>query len=55
MNPTQSTFDSQHLTVDYLTLKFPELPENRQTKIVQYLGKIGFKSSQEFEKLVRLT
>lgn len=53
MNPTQSTFDSQHLTVDYLTLKFPQLPENRQTKIVHYLGKIGFKSSQEFEKLVK--
>ena len=46
-------FQSQNLVVDYLTFKFQDLDNLHQTKIANYLLKLGFNSYKESGKLAK--
>jgi hypothetical protein len=52
MNQNKLTFESEKLTVDWISFKFQHL-ENIEG-IAQYLFKIGFNSYQESGKLAKL-
>jgi hypothetical protein len=47
------SFQSHNLVVDYISFKFQELDNYTQTKIANYLFKIGFNSYQESERLAK--
>lgn len=47
------SFQSHNLVVDYISLKFQELDNYTQTKIANYLFKIGFNSYQESGRLAK--
>ena len=49
----QISFQSQNLVVDYISFKFQHLDNSTQTKIANYLFKIGFNSYQESGKLTK--
>jgi hypothetical protein len=51
MNQNKLTFESEKLTVDWISFKFQHL-ENIEG-IAQYLFKIGFNSYQESNKLAK--
>ena len=46
-------FQSQKLVVDYISFKFQELDNYTQTKIANYLFKIGFNSYQDSGRLAK--
>jgi hypothetical protein len=46
-------FQSQNLVVDYISFKFQHLDNPTQTKIANYLFKIGFNSYQESGRLAK--
>lgn len=47
MNQNTLTFDTENLQVDFLTLKFQILDNDKQLEIANYLFMLGFNSSQE--------
>ena len=47
------TFKSENLVVDYITFKFQDLDNLHQTKITNYLFKLGFHSYQQSGKLTQ--
>ena len=47
------SFQSHNLVVDYIFFKFQELDNYTQTKIANYLFKIGFNSYQESGRLAK--
>ena len=49
MNQNKLTFDTENLQVDFLTLKFQFLDDDKQLEIANYLFTLGFNSSQEFD------
>lgn len=51
MNQNKFNFESENLVVDYISLKFQHLDKFIQTKITNFLFKIGFNSYQESGKL----
>jgi len=53
MNQNKLTFQSQNLIVDYITFKFQDLDNLHQTKIANYLFKLGFNSYKESGKLAK--
>jgi hypothetical protein len=53
MNQNKFTFQSQNLIVDYITFKFQDLDNLHQTKIANYLFKLGFNSYKESGKLAK--
>ena len=46
-------FQSQNLVVDYISFKFQHLDNLKQTKVANYLFKIGFNSYQESGRLAK--
>ena len=46
-------FKSEDLVVDYISFNFQKLEDSKQTKIADYLEKIGFNSYQQFGKLAK--
>ena len=44
MKENKLTFQPQNLIVDYITFKFQDLDNLHQTKIANYLFKLGFNS-----------
>ena len=50
---TQLSFKNQGLKVDWIGFKFQNLDNFAQTKLAEYLFKIGFKSYQESGKLAK--
>ena len=53
MKENKLTFQSQNLIVDYITFKFQDLDNLHQTKIANYLFKLGFNSYKESGKLAK--
>ena len=58
MKQNKLTFESENLVVDWISFKFQSLENkslenNEQRKIVHYLSKLGFDSSQESGKLAK--
>lgn len=52
MQENKLTFESENLVVDYITFKFQDLDNLHQTRIANYLFKLGFNSYQKSGKLV---
>ena len=44
MNQSKLTFESEGLTVDYVTFNFEQLNENRKAHLINYFYKLGFNS-----------
>ncbi len=53
MNQNKFSFESENLVVDYISFKFQYLDNFTQTKIANYLLKLGFNSYQESGKLAK--
>jgi hypothetical protein len=53
MNQTKFTFESENLVVDWISFKFQKLENSRQSKLANYLFKLGFNSFQESGKLAK--
>lgn len=53
MNQNKFNFESENLVVDYISLKFQHLDKFIQTKITNFLFKLGFNSYQESGKLAK--
>ena len=53
MNRNKLTFKDENLTVDWIGFKFQNLDNFAQTKLAEYLFKIGFNSYQESGKLAK--
>ena len=47
MTQNKLSFESENLVVDYITLKFQDLDSLHQTRIANYLFKLGFNSYKE--------
>lgn len=44
MNQNKLTFESEGLTVDYVTFNFEQLNESRKAHLISYFYKLGFNS-----------
>lgn len=44
MNQNKLTFESEGLTVDYVTFNFEQLNESRKADLINYFYKLGFNS-----------
>jgi hypothetical protein len=44
MNQNKLTFESEGLTVDYVTFNFEQLNESRKAHLINYFYKLGFNS-----------
>ncbi len=55
MNRNKLTFKDENITVDWIGFKFQNLDNFAQTKLAEYLFKIGFNSYQESGKLAKPT
>ena len=44
MNKNKVTFESEGLTVDYITFNFEQLNQSRKADLINYFYKLGFKS-----------
>ena len=53
MNRNKLTFKDENITVDWIGFKFQNLDNFAQTKLAEYLFKIGFNSYQESGKLAK--
>jgi len=53
MEQNKFTFKDTNITVDWIGFKFQNLDNFAQTKLAEYLFKIGFNSYQESEKLAK--
>ena len=53
MNRNKLTFKDENITVDWIGFKFQNLDNFAQTKLAEYLFKIGFNSCQESGKLAK--
>jgi hypothetical protein len=53
MNRNELTFKDENITVDLIGFKFQNLDNFAETKLAEYLFKIGFNSYQESGKLVK--
>lgn len=53
MNRNKFTFKDENITVDWIGFKFQDLDNFAQTKLAEYLFKIGFNSYQESGKLAK--
>lgn len=53
MNQNKLTFKDENITVDWIGFKFQNLDNFAQTKLAEYLFKIGFNSYQESGKLAK--
>ena len=53
MNQNKLTFKDENITVDWIGFKFQNLDNFAQTKLAEYLFKIGFNSCQESGKLAK--
>jgi hypothetical protein len=53
MNQTKFTFESENLTVDWISFKFQKLEDSRHSKLANYLFMLGFNSYQQSGKLAR--
>jgi ribosomal protein S24E len=51
MKENKLNFESENLVVDYITFKFQDLDNLHQTRIANYLFKLGFNSYKESGKL----
>jgi hypothetical protein len=47
------TFESEGLTVDYVTFNFEQLNESRKADLINYFYKLGFNSYQKSGKLAK--
>jgi hypothetical protein len=53
MKQNKLSFESENLVVDWISFKFQFLDNFAQTKLAEYLFKIGFNSYQESGKLAK--
>jgi ribosomal protein S24E len=53
MTQNELSFESENLVVDYITFKFQDLDNLHQTRIANYLLKLGFNSYKQSGKLAK--